>query len=433
MQSNELQISEKFEPLFNLFDESFHPEVDTVIMTGGRYSLKSFTASIFALTALYNYDWNVLYTRFTNTSIVDSVKPEVSDKVELLGLESHVKDTNTHIEYNNSRIAFKGIKPGSKGQTANLKSLSGFNLFVNDEAEELPDFNTFKKIFYSIRQTNKRNLSILILNPTTRDHWIFKEFFEKKGLEGGENCIKDNVLYIHTSYLDADFDLMPRTILNDYNRMKLEDPENYENIVLGGWITEPEGVLLPKSQLKFANVNLIPKENIVWRFSISDPADTGGDRYSNIFIDVAILDGNIACYVKDLIHSTDGIEACVDRVAIKLKEHESESCFLEKNGIGLAAQILLAKKMPKNCQFVPYNAPSGMSKEQKILTHYEFVKRFFVFDEKYKDNKEYSEFIAHLTTFQKDGDNKHKADAIDVCCSATNFIKLKFHKLIFGT
>ena len=35
MQSNELQISEKFEPLFNLFDESFHPEVDTVIMTGG--------------------------------------------------------------------------------------------------------------------------------------------------------------------------------------------------------------------------------------------------------------------------------------------------------------------------------------------------------------------------------------------------------------
>ena len=187
MQSNELQISEKFEPLFNLFDESFHPEVDTVIMTGGRYSLKSFTASIFALTALYNYDWNVLYTRFTNTSIVDSVKPEVSDKVELLGLESHVKDTNTHIEYNNSRIAFKGIKPGSKGQTANLKSLSGFNLFVNDEAEELPDFNTFKKIFYSIRQTNKRNLSILILNPTTRDHWIFKEFFEKKEI-GRASC-----------------------------------------------------------------------------------------------------------------------------------------------------------------------------------------------------------------------------------------------------
>ena len=122
MQSNELQISEKFEPLFNLFDESFHPEVDTVIMTGvGRYSLKSFTASIFALTALYNYDWNVLYTRFTNTSIVDSVKPEVSDKVELLGLESHVKDTNTHIEYNNSRIAFKGIKPRFKGANCELE------------------------------------------------------------------------------------------------------------------------------------------------------------------------------------------------------------------------------------------------------------------------------------------------------------------------
>lgn len=194
-----------------------------------------------------------------------------------------------------------------------------------------------------------------------------------------------------------------------------------------------EGILIPMEDVKFGDVNLIPKENIVWRFSISDPADTGGDRYSNIFVDVAILDGNIACYVKDVIHSTDGIEACVDRVAIKLKEHESESCFLEKNGIGLAAQILLSKKVPKNCQFAPYNAPSGMSKEQKISVHYEFVKRFFIFDAKYKENKEYQEFITHLTTYQKDGDNKHKADAIDVCCSAANFIKLKFHKLIFGT
>jgi len=227
-------IADKFNPLFDLTDPKLFPAVDTVIITGGRYSLKSYTVAIWALIVLIQCGWNVLYTRFTNMSIIDSIKPELTDKIEMLGVGGFVTDTTNHIEYKGNRIAFKGIKPGSKQQSANLKSLSGFNCFINDEAEELPDFKTFKKIFYSIRETNKQNLSILILNPTTKDHWIFQEFFEKKGLEGGENCIKDNVMYIHTSYLDSTRLKMPANILADYERMKTDDPIEYENI--GEWI-----------------------------------------------------------------------------------------------------------------------------------------------------------------------------------------------------
>jgi phage terminase large subunit len=146
----DLELSDKFKPMFQLFNDNYYPEVDTIIITGGRYSLKSYTVSIFALTALVNYGWNTLYTRYTNMSIVDSVKPELTDKIELMGLTGRITDTQNHIEYSGNRISFKGIKTGSLGQTANLKSLSGFNLFVNDEAEELPDYKTFKKIFYNI-------------------------------------------------------------------------------------------------------------------------------------------------------------------------------------------------------------------------------------------------------------------------------------------
>ncbi len=65
----------------------------------------------------------------------------------------------------------------------------------------------------------------------------------------------------------------------DYNRMKIDSPDEYENIVLGGWIQEPEGVLLPKSRLKFYTTE--PKqEQVVFRFLVGDPADTGGDKYS---------------------------------------------------------------------------------------------------------------------------------------------------------
>ena len=94
--------------------------------------------------------WNVLYTRFTNVSIIDSIIPEVDDKIELLNYQNYVNSTNTHIESNGNRIAFKGIKTGSKQQTANLKSLFGFNCFVVDEAEELPDYETYEKVFLSI-------------------------------------------------------------------------------------------------------------------------------------------------------------------------------------------------------------------------------------------------------------------------------------------
>lgn len=427
--NNELKISRRFQPLFEILS-GLHPAVDTVIITGGRYSLKSYTVSIFANTALAYFGWNILYTRYTNSSIVDSIKPEVSDKIELLELEGILIDTQTHIEHKGNRISFKGIKPGSNQQTANLKSLSGFNCFVNDEAEELPDFKTFKKIFYSIRETDKQNLSILILNPATKDHWIFYEFFEKKGLEGGDNCIIDNVMYIHTSYLDSTLSKMPVNILKDYERMKIEDPIEYENIVLGGWITEPEGVLLPKSQLKFADLSKIPDECIIFRFAISDPADRGGDKYSNPFIHVAEIDGRIVCYVKDIIHSTSGIEANAERIPLKIIEHGIESFFIESNGVGLAAALLIKKALPANVSYAPFH--SSINKETRILSHYEFVKKFFVFDINYKSNPEYHNYMNDLTGYVKAGDNKHKIDAIDSACLAANIVKLKYHKVIFG-
>ena len=40
--SNTLELSEKYQPLFELL-QGRHPEVDTVIITGGRYSLASST------------------------------------------------------------------------------------------------------------------------------------------------------------------------------------------------------------------------------------------------------------------------------------------------------------------------------------------------------------------------------------------------------
>lgn len=260
---NEIEFSKKYQNLFKLLDSDFAKEVDTVIITGGRSSAKSFCVAVFSLIGLVEYCWNVLYTRFTNISIVDSIKPEVDDKIELLNYQNKAISTNTHIEYKGNRIAFKGIKTGSKQQTANLKSLSGFNVFVVDEAEELPDYETYEKVYLSIRSKEKRNLTILLLNPTSVHHWIYRKFFLAKNIDGGYNGIKDNVMYIHTSYLDVPKKYIAPNIITYYETLKREDEKKYNQIVLGGWTESVEGRVFNNwEQISFEEFRLLQFKSI---------------------------------------------------------------------------------------------------------------------------------------------------------------------------
>jgi PBSX family phage terminase large subunit len=380
-------ISEIFDPLLYLFDDKYHPEVDTVIITGGRYSLKSYTVSVFALTGLVNYSWNVLYTRFTNMSIIDSVKPELVDKIELLGLQGKVIDTTSHVEYRGNRISFKGIKTGSKGQTANLKSLSGFNLFINDEAEELPDYKTFKKIFYSIRSADKRNLTILILNPTTKEHWIFKEFFEKKGLQGGDNCIKDNVMYIHSSYLDADQNRIPKNILADYKRMQVDDPKEYDNIVLGGWVTELEGQVFPEKSLK--RYREFPENMEYFTIGYIDTADTGEDNFA---MPIARVYQN-RVYVFDAIFDQNNLTIQEGQVQNKVKTCHINELAIETNSFGAYFSRRLRELLP---QVEIFGLFSKANKMGRILANSGLIKHFFYFPE--NPNEDLKKFIVQLTS-----------------------------------
>ena len=114
----------------------------------------------------------------------------------------------------------------------------------------------------------------------------------------------------------------------------------------------------------------------------------------------------------------------------KIQEHETEKILYESNGVGLAAILLIKKRIGQHRQLIPYNAT--INKDVRILSHYEFVQKYFYFDENYKQNEEYRLFIHDLTSYSKEGDNKHKKDAIDVCCAAANAIKAKYHKLLYS-
>ena len=214
------------------------------IVTGGRGSSKSFSVTSFLLLLTYEQGHVILFTRYTLVSAHISIIPEFIEKIELMDMQSNfviTKDEIINIK-TGSKILFKGIKTSSGTQTANLKSLQGVTTWVLDEAEELTDEDTFDKIDLSIRHKVKQNRVILILNPTTKEHFIYKKFFEAKGVEAGSTLVNDDITYIHTTYLD-NINNLSQSFLNQIEDIKIHRPEKYQHQILGGWLNKAEGVI----------------------------------------------------------------------------------------------------------------------------------------------------------------------------------------------
>jgi len=214
------------------------------IVTGGRGSGKSYGVTMFLLLLTYEVGHVVLFTRYTLTSAHISIIPEFIEKIDTLENNSdfHItKDEIINLK-TGSKIIFKGIKTSSGTQTASLKSLAGVTTWVLDEAEELTEEDVFDKIDLSIRQKGTQNRVILILNPATKEHFIYNKFFESKGIDGGFNGTKGDTTYIHTTYLD-NIENLSESFINQVEETKLRRPEKYNHTILGGWLNRAEGVI----------------------------------------------------------------------------------------------------------------------------------------------------------------------------------------------
>ena len=214
------------------------------IVTGGRGSSKSFSVTSFLLLLTYEQGHVILFTRYTLVSAHISIIPEFIEKIELMEMQSNFVITKDEIinTVTGSKIIFKGIKTSSGTQTANLKSLQGVTTWVLDEAEELTDEDVFDKIDLSIRHKVKQNRVILILNPTTKEHFIYNRFFESKGIQEGSTLTRNDTTYIHTTYLD-NIENLSKSFLDQIEQIKAHRPEKFRHQIMGGWLDKAEGVI----------------------------------------------------------------------------------------------------------------------------------------------------------------------------------------------
>ena len=232
-----INLNKKYRSLFNSPTRYY-------IITGGRGSSKSFSVGTFLSLLSFEDDEKILFTRKTMTSAHISVIPEFKDKIERLEKEDCFDITKTEItnKLSNSQILFRGLQSSSGDNTANLKSLQGVTCWVLDEAEELTDEVLFDRIDLSVRHMTKQNRIILVMNPTSKESWIYKRFFESAGVNPGFNGVKENVTYIHTDYRD-NISFLPKDFVFQIERLKESNPVRYEHVILGGWLNKAEGVI----------------------------------------------------------------------------------------------------------------------------------------------------------------------------------------------
>lgn len=259
-----MQIREKWKHLGN--------KTRYFIITGGRGSGKSYEVTKFATLLTFEQNETVLFTRKTLTSAHISIIPEFADKVENLKAESEFSINKTDISNNQtgSKILFRGIQSSSKDNTANLKSLQGVTCWILDEAEELTDEATFDRIDLSVRDNNKQNRVILILNPATKEHWVYKRFFESTGVHPGFTGVSGDVTYIHSDYRDNEENLSP-SFLQQVRNLELANPRKYQHVILGGWLDKAEGVVFTNWRIGDFEDVAVPVWGADFGFSI-DPS-----------------------------------------------------------------------------------------------------------------------------------------------------------------
>ena len=324
----ELSLNKKYSVLNN--------KTRYFIVTGGRGSGKSYAINTLLTLLTYEAGHKILFTRYTLRAASISIIPEFIEKLELQNIEQDFHITKDEIinKQTGSKILFRGIKTSSGDQTANLKSLQGVTTWVLDEAEELTDETIFDKIDLSIRQKNKDNRVILILNPTTKENFIYQRWFEARGVKDGSNTTKEDTTYVHTTYLD-NIENLSESYIKQIEQMKDRRPNRYKHTILGSWLDKAEGVIF--SNWKVGEFKQVGK--------IVFGQDYGFSNDPSTLIKTSIDKDNKIIYVQQCFYQT---KLTTSEISILNKKFAGDNLI-----VGDSAEPRLINELSRDNKVVP--------------------------------------------------------------------------------
>ena len=427
---SELLIPEKYEPLFKIpeaklvLDDKSNAisnveaeklaKIDIIIVTGGRNSGKSYTVSLADAYWTEHYNYRTLFTRYTLISAEDTIIADFMEKLDILGFRKFFRVRKDRVSHRvkKAKVVFKGIKTSAGNQTANLKSLKDFNVFLLDEGEEMDSFTDWQKIYLSMRANDVQNLSIISMNPSDKEFWVYKKFFEERGVEEGFNGIVGNILYIHTTYLDLDPSLIASNVLAEANRLKIEDPEEYGYIFLGKWRENVKGAVFKRHEMNyFSMMELMENDPVpIMKIGFVDVADEGIDYLS---FPIGYLIGQL-CYVVDWYFTKDdNTDISIPMTAEYCQIHKLDYVAVETNGMGSIFSKELNKLLPYNTDIIEVKQSSKSGKHTRILDGAGSVKMRMVFRNDVAIGGMYHLAMTQLFKYNRDKSLNKNDDAPD--------------------
>ena len=217
-------------------------------LMGGRGNGRSGTASRYVVS-------QVMGKEYTRGAILRAVKEDIRtscwqeliDRVEEEEIRAafDITENNMRMGYGVNSIQAHGYKAGSGSQTAKLKSLAGYNLLWNEEAEEIGE-SEFMKLDDSLRTTKGSIRIIFTLNTPPKNHWIIKRFFDLQPAPQAPGFFiprltreAKDALYIPGTWRDNAPNIDPNTATR-YQAYKQTNPSYYWQMIEG---LSPEVVL----------------------------------------------------------------------------------------------------------------------------------------------------------------------------------------------
>lgn len=411
-----------------IYEALYTTDKPVIILTGGRGGGKSFQSTLFEKRLSYEEGHTILHARYTMTSAEKSIIPEFKQKLEIEEDEHNFKVTSKEIinTFSGSKIIFSGIKTSSGNQTATLKGIQGLTTFIVDEAEEWVNDEEFIKLMGSIRTKGVQNRIIIVMNPTSIEHWVYKMFFENTheikqvtdefGTFDIEMSTHEDVEHIHTTYLD-NIEHLDESFFKFRDRLKDYNPDSYGNVIMGAWARQTEGVLFPKSELNYFN----PNESHEFESSVAyaDIADAGNDNTSVPFG----RNINDKIYLTDVVYNPNISEITIPQILVKAKEQQLNYIRVESNSMG--AMYARTLESESNDSFQVLRAHSSTNKHTRIIMDAGFIKKHFVFISPEHQSEEYRNFFNELTQYNIDpvlNKNRHD-DGADSISGLAIFIR----------
>jgi PBSX family phage terminase large subunit len=398
----QIKVSDKYEQLWTATTRY-------ILVTGGRGSAKSFSTELYVTDQSYNDYFKALVTRYTLTSAHDSIIPEFKDKIDLLRLYDDFNITKTDIQNKKTGndIMFRGVKTSSGDQTAKLKSIEGVSHFIVEEAEEFTDEETFDTIDLSVRTKKADNKVILIMNPSSTNHWIYKRWIQNTHrIEIIDGCpipisTHPYVTHIHTTYLD-NYDNLEKSFLDTVERMKRDNIDYYNHKMLGAWKSHTEGAVVTHyKQFKRAEL-----PEVYHTIGYIDVADEGTDF--TVFVVGAILDDRIC--IVDVVNDQRNADVTRPRITAMAKNYKPSYIRCEANNMGAMYGRTLREEYTDGKTLL---VSSTTNKHTRILMEAPFIMDYVYFLPPEERSEEYQIWLNHVLSYDQDAKKNKIDDQID--------------------